>query len=382
MMKNLILGGLLFVSAASHSQTPGNIAVSADAKAPTNTTTAQVTEGYKLKKTVVKTSYKVSTLRNNITIENTNGFTSTFNRLGSTATIVNSDGTHSTIVSNGNTSTVTTSTGALFTVITNDNVSLITSNLGKVSTVTNNGATSTIVNADASVSTLNNFGNISIVTYPNGTAYATFNYSEFIKGDPERAKSGISINGETLTATLNLEGKSAKPQVNTVSTTTTTTATVPLSDNTTDDNVTYEPITNLAEKAMAGYWARPAVEHVLVANESAAGMNKFEIDLFSGNSNFKKANHLVWLWVSASSSAGLSDGVYSFSHQNAGVRGPLKFFGTVKSGGLQADIVDGTVNVKTEGKRITIDYALKLNNGKRVTGRYSGKFKTEDRSSK
>jgi hypothetical protein len=371
-MKNFILLNLLFVSLSARSQTPGS-----------TTAVIPAPENQKIKKVTVKTSYKVSTLKSNITIENTNGFTSTFNRNGNTAAIVNSDGTQSTIIIAGNTASIRNSNGTNFTVVTNGNLSIITIPSGGVATVTNNGGTSTIVNADATISTVNNYGNVSIMTYPNGTAYATFNYADMMLNDPSaKPVNGIAINPEGgITAGFTLT--SNKPVITTYSSTSTITTTVPISDTTPDDSngiTSYTPIDNnpkLAELAMAGYWARPAIEHVLVANVSAAGVNKFEINLFSGSNNYKKAKDQVLLFVSTASPVGLSDGTYSYSQA---AHEALKFNGALKSGKEEISIVDGTVNIKTEGKDITIDYALKLANGKRITGMYNGKYQTRDRS--
>jgi hypothetical protein len=369
-MKNLILLSLLFVSLSARSQTPGN-----------TTTAMPIPEGHKIKKVTVKTSYKVSALKGNITVQNANGFTSTFNRTGNTATIVNSDGTQSTIIIIGNTASIKNSNGTNFTVVTNGNVSIITIPSGGVATVTNNGSTSTIANADGTTSTVNNYGNVSVMTYPNGTAYATFNYADMTINDPSaKPVNGIAINPEGgITAGFTLTNN--KPVVNTYSGTSTITTTVPMSDNTPDDgNVTYTLIDKtpkLAELAMAGYWARPAIEHVLVTNISAAGAKKFEINLFTGSNNYKKARDLVLLFVSTASAIDLSDGTYNYSPV---IQEPFKFNGAVKSGKDEIAIVDGTFYIKTEDKNLTVDYALKLANGKRITGKYNGKYQTGDRS--
>jgi hypothetical protein len=370
MNKNLILLSLLCVSISSYSQTNGN-----------TTTAIPVPQGYKIKKVTVKSSYKISTLKNNITIENTNGFTSAFNRNGSTATIVNSDGTQSSITLTGNTATVKNSTGNSFNVAINGNVSIITNASGGVATVTNSGNTSTVV-AEGTTSIVNNYGNISVAIYANGTAYAIFNYTDMLINDPSaKPVNGITINPEGgITAGFTFADN--KPVVNTYSSTFTTTVTVPVTDTSANDSngtVTYEPIGNnvsIAERALADYWARPAIEYALIIKDSATAINRFEIDLFSGSKKYKKATDLVCLSISTASSVGLSNAAYNY---NQTLNRPLTFKGTVRSGKEEITIMDGTVNIKTDGNNLTIDYALKLANGKRITGRYNGNYQTANR---
>ncbi|MES2808442.1 MAG: hypothetical protein V4619_07440 [Bacteroidota bacterium] len=211
-MKHLILSALLVSSLPCMAQSTSQMRI--------NITPPRDTS-HKTVSTTIKTSYKVSALKNNIVIENDNGFTSTYNRSGNLGTITHSDGSSSTIAIAGNAATVSNSNGTIYTVITTDNVSIINSTAGKVATVTNNGATSTIVNADNTSSTINNYGDIGAATYANGTAYAIFNYAEIIK--PEVVPvNGVTITDKGITAGFTISGK-PKPTVTRFSSSTTTT---------------------------------------------------------------------------------------------------------------------------------------------------------------
>ena len=89
---------------------------------------------------------------------------------------------------------------------------------------------------------------------------------------------------------------------------------------------------------------------------------------------------MIWLSLNSSSVNDLTDGKYIFSMKNANTREVFNFYGSVATAGIQDPVKDGSFTLKKNKKEINIEFMLKLLSGKTVTGRYTGKYKAEDRS--
>lgn len=119
--------------------------------------------------------------------------------------------------------------------------------------------------------------------------------------------------------------------------------------------------------------------YILVANETVAGMSKFEIDIFSGNKNLSKSTLLVWLSATSPSKGNLTNGIYNYSGKGPAERREYEFSGTVKLGDTDVPITGGSFSVSSWDKRIAIKYNLSLKNGVKTTGEYYLKYQKEDR---
>lgn len=119
--------------------------------------------------------------------------------------------------------------------------------------------------------------------------------------------------------------------------------------------------------------------YILVANETIAGMSKFEIDIFTGNKSLSKSTLLVWLSATSPSKGSLTNGTYRYSDKGPADRQEYEFSGTVKLGDADVPIAGGSFSVSSWDKRIAIKYNLTLNNGVKTTGEYNSDYQKEDR---
>ncbi|TCC98209.1 hypothetical protein [Pedobacter psychroterrae] len=119
--------------------------------------------------------------------------------------------------------------------------------------------------------------------------------------------------------------------------------------------------------------------YILVANETVAGMSKFEIDIFTGNKTLSKSTLLVWLSATSPSKGSLTNGTYNYSTKGPAERQEYEFSGTVKLGDVDVPITGGSFSVSSWDKRIAIKYNLTLNNGVKTTGEYNSDYEKEDR---
>lgn len=259
----------------------------------------------------------------------------------STYKVYNPNGSYATVEKRGDKTTSSTR----FSYVNNGKTTTITNPDGSKSTVVNDATTGSIYAADGSLSTT-----VRVVT--TGEA-------KVIEANAPKRFSTTNADG-TTTVGMNISTSKSEGTYSTSSTTT-----------------TGAPEMTLAEKAMANYLPTPAVEYATVANESFPGMGKFEIDLFSGNKDFKKANYYVWLSTGTNSIKELDNGVYNYSDKSASERGAFKFSGSVKTGADVVDISGGSFTVKIDKSVLNVEYSLTLKNGKRVSGRYNGKYKAE-----
>jgi hypothetical protein len=356
---------------------------------------------------------------NSAIIVNTDGTQTTFTKAGNMTTMVSSKGSATTLIDNGATLTIAkngtlttvpkdeTITGftdadgikyqlsgkvngyvinkvdeKLYTVITSDAVTTEVAE-GKVSSNNiKNGYTLKVKNADGTYTSItrdgNSYtektaytvikdGNTSTIKNPDGTEVTTINPNA-----PPAVTKTVSIIATTnqtgepaigIAASYNKIGK----VVSHYSSTTTTT------------HDSGPPPNYWAEKAIANYLKRPTVEFAVIANESAPGMSKFEINLYSDKHGRDKRD-MIWLSLKSSSVKDLTDARYIFSMKNADIRSPFTFYGSVSTAGIQDAINEGSFTLKKNNKEISIDFTLRLLSGKTTTGKYTGSYKVENRS--
>jgi hypothetical protein len=260
----------------------------------------------------------------------------------STYKVYNPNGSYALVEKRGNKENSTTK----FSVVNSGKTSVITNPDGSKSTVVNDVATGSIYATDGSLST-----NVRVVT-------------------PEEAKAieaskpkGFYITNADGTTSIGMNIYNGKSEGTYSTSSTTTTGPIEMT---------------LAEKAMANYLPRPAVEHAVIANKSVSNLGRFEMDLYSGNKDVRKAPNNVWLSIGTDSINELVGGVYDYGDKSATDRGAFKFYGSVKTGTAFVDITGGSVTVKVDKSVLNVEYNLNLKNGQRVSGRYSGKYKAED----
>ncbi|MES2428330.1 MAG: hypothetical protein V4560_15220 [Bacteroidota bacterium] len=260
----------------------------------------------------------------------------------STYKITNPNGSYALVEKTGDKTTSTTK----FSVVNNGKTSVITNPDGSKSTVVNDPVTGSVYATDGSPST-----NVRVITDAEVKA---------IEAGTPKIFTTTNADG-SITRGMNIV--TAKP-VSTYSTLSTTT--------------TGTPEMTLAEKAMANYWVRPAVKYAVVANESFDGVGKFELDLLSDIKDVKKSTDYIWLSIGTGSTKELSSGVYNYSTKSINDRGTFTFSGAVINGKEQIEFTDGSFTVNIDKSVINVEYNLSLKNGKRISGRYTGKYETGD----
>jgi hypothetical protein len=258
----------------------------------------------------------------------------------STYKVYNPNGSYSVAEKAGDKTTSTTK----FSVVNNGKTSVITNPDGSKSTVVNDPVTGTVYAADGSPSP-----NVRVITD-----------AEAIEAGTPKTFTTTNADG-SITKSMNI--LTAKP-VSTYSTSSTTTIGA--------------PEMTLAEKAMANYWVRPAVKYALVANKSFPDLGKFDLDLLSDNVDVKKSTDYIWFSVGTTSTKELTNGIYLYSDKNANERGAFKFHGAVINGKEEIEFTDGSFTVNIDKSVINVEYNLSLKNGKRISGRYIGKYQTKD----
>jgi hypothetical protein len=263
----------------------------------------------------------------------------------STYKMYNPNGTYGLVEKAGNKATTSTK----FSVVNNGKTSIITNPDGTRSVVLNDAATGSVFAADGSPST-----GIRVITDAEAKA---------VEASTSKTYTTTNADG-TISKGMNI--LIGKPETSYSSTSTTTVGTREMT---------------LAEKAMANYWVRPAAKYAIVANESYSGVGKFELDLLSDKKELKRSTDHIWFSIGTSSTKELSNRVYNYSTKNINERGALTFSGAVINGNEQIEFTDGSFTININRSVINVEYNLALKNGKRISGRYVGKFKTEDRSS-
>ncbi len=120
------------------------------------------------------------------------------------------------------------------------------------------------------------------------------------------------------------------------------------------------------------------LKYALIANESFQEVSKFELDLYSGHKDLSKATERIWLSVRGIEVNELKNGTYIHSKKNATTRDTFTFLGSQLVNGSEVSITDGSFTLVREKGKLNINYNFTLENGTKITGKYSGKYQYAD----
>ncbi len=127
------------------------------------------------------------------------------------------------------------------------------------------------------------------------------------------------------------------------------------------------------------------IDYCNLANESIGNLSKWEIDLFCcGNEDFygsgSKASiqTLVYFNIKSNNREQLNKGTYTFTNEPVVNRKEMTFHGSITLGSniQELKITGGEFNIDYFQEQIIINFILKVNQGKRLSGYYRGPYKS------
>ena len=123
-----------------------------------------------------------------------------------------------------------------------------------------------------------------------------------------------------------------------------------------------------------------------LANESYNNVSKWEMDLtccnnkeyYKSKDDVKKnsINTLVWLSLKSVNNKQFSVGTYIYENGNVATRQQMTFYGSLEIDAEKLNISGGEINIEYLEGDILVTFNLEVNNGKALSGKYLGSYKT------